>query len=172
VIIPFTARSWANTGHGILLGGGYLVLLVLALLAVSWLRSEELAPSGQKAAQQRLDVLATSAAAMAWATVVAGTWGIYPWFRSSAPASPSSTLQGDASLAFWGHEAIVSKGWVAWASAVLVTLAAVAAHRWRARLADDVRLRRRLAGVLGAALLTASYAAVVGTLLAKLAPVR
>jgi len=172
VIIPFTAHGWLNTAHGVLFGGGYIVLLVLALVAVVWLRPTELTPSGLQLGEREVGVTVAAATAAAWVAVTTGTWGIYPWFRAAGPGSPAAVLLAHPSLAFWARWVIGSKLWVAWASVGCVTLAALAGYRWRRRLAAEGVLRRRLVGLLAAALLGATYAGAVGALLAKLAPVR
>lgn len=172
MIIPFTLRGWLTTGHGVLFGGGYIVLLVVALGAVTWLRPAELLPAGRESTRRQIGMTLAAAAAVAWITVITGTWGIYPWFRADAAESATSVLRARASLAPWGSWVVLSKAWIAWTSAGLTTLAAAAGFRWRRRLTSEPRLRRCLQGLLTAALVAAAYAGAVGTLLAKLAPVR
>jgi hypothetical protein len=172
VVIPFTARGWWNTAHGVVLGALYLVTLVLALVAVLLARETDLTAVGFASSLRQVRYGVVAAAALGWVTVVSGTWGIYPWFRAASPDSPRSLLLARASLAIWADWLVVSKEWVAWASVVLVTAAAIAGYRWRRRLESDAGARRRVAGLLGTALLCAGYAAAIGTLLAKLAPVR
>jgi hypothetical protein len=171
VIIPFTGHGWLNTAHGVLFGGGYLVLLVLALLAVAGLHSRGLTASGLALGERYVGATVAAATVAAWVAVVTGTWGIYPWFRA-VPGGAASVLLARPSLAFWARWVIGSKEWVAWASVAFVTWAALAGFRWRGRLAAEPLLRRRLMGLLAVALVGAAYAGAVGTLLAKLAPVR
>ena len=171
MIVPFTGHGWLNTAHGVLFGGGYIVLLALALLAVACLRPAHLTPSGLRLTERQVGVSVTAATVVAWIAVVTGTWGIYPWFRA-VPGGAASVLLAHPSLAFWARWVIASKEWVAWTSVAFVTAAALTGFRWRARLAGEALLRRRLLGLLVAAFLGAAYAGAVGTLLAKLAPVR
>ena len=172
MIIPFTVHGWLNTGHGVLFGGGYIVMLVLALMAVSWLRPAELQPAGVEATRRQVGMTLTVAAIAAWIAVITGTWGIYPWFRADTASSATSVLLARPSLAPWAGWIVLSKAWIAWASTALVTAAAIYGYRARARLAAEPRLRRHLKVLLAGALLCAAYAGAVGALLAKLAPVR
>jgi hypothetical protein len=171
LIVPFTGRGWLNTVHGVLFGGGYIVLLVLALLAVASLRPKDLTPSGLTLSERYVGLTVVAATVVAWVAVVTGTWGIYPWFRAT-PGGAASMLLARPSLAFWARWVIGSKEWVAWASVACITLAALVGFRWRKRLTAEALLRRRLVELLAVALLGAAYAGAVGTLLAKLAPVR
>jgi hypothetical protein len=170
MIVPFSTHGWLATTHGVLFGVAYLLLLVLALGAVTWLRPAELTPLGLTLTERQLGLLVTAAAVLAWIAVISGTWGLYPWFRARDPGSPAESLLADPSLAYWARWVVVSKEWIAWGSAAVVTVAALARYRWRARLPGSVVLRRRLAGLLILALAGAAYAGVIGTLLAKLAP--
>ena len=172
MIVPFSLHSWLATTHGVLFGVGYLALLALALGAVAWLRPAELTPLGVTLTERQVGLLVTLAAAAAWVAVVSGTWGLYPWFRAAGPGGPATVLLAHPALSYWARWVVVSKEWVAWGSAAAVTAAALARYRWRARLSGSAALRRRLAGLLALALAGAAYAGAVGTLLAKLAPVR
>jgi len=172
MILPFTAHGWLNTLHGVVVGGGYLVLLVLALVALLELRGGELTPEGTTLGERRLGMTVAAAAGLAWVAAVSGTWALSPWFHAHTPYGAATLLLARPSLSFWARWVIGSKLWVAWASVCCVSLAAVCGYRWRRRLAGEAALRRRLAGLLGGALVTAAYAGAVGALLAKLAPVR
>ena len=171
MIVPFTAHSWLNTAHGIVFGGGYIVLIVLALVAVAWLQTGELTPFGRKLTERQVGMTVLAAAVMAWIAVASGTWGLYPWFRDE-PGGAAAALLARPSLAFWARWVVLSKAWVAWGSVGFATLAALAGYRWRTRLSAEGVLRRRLVALLAVALISASYAGAVGMLLAKLAPVR
>ena len=130
MIIPFTLRGWLNTGHGVLFGGGYIVLLVLALMAVTWLRPAELRPAGRESTRRQVGMTLTAAAAVAWITVVTGTWGIYPWFRADTAGSATSLLLARrVARPLGGLGRPLQRAWIAWTSTGLVTLAAAAGFR-------------------------------------------
>ncbi len=88
MIVPFTAHSWLNTAHGIVFGGGYIVLIVLALVAVAWLQTGELTPFGRKLTERQVGMTVLAAAVMAWIAVATGTWVSTPGSATSREERP------------------------------------------------------------------------------------
>jgi hypothetical protein len=133
------------------------------------------APGGPLA--RRIQVASVVGMALtAWATVVSGTWMIYPGYRAEPPAGagldayPRAWLMSNDSTAWWHTFGMEWKEHVGWLAPFLATAVAVIvlAH------GDLVRRDRRVRRVLGVLFTTAFAATLVaaglGAAINKVAP--
>ena len=111
-------------------------------------------------------------AVMGWTIVFTGTWVLLPWYREDSPDSPRSILLSDSSTRQWHDFADVWKTHVAFIAPMLATTAAVLVLYYGKALARDRAPRNLVLGLFLGAFAVASVAALLGSLIARAAPLR
>jgi hypothetical protein len=112
----------------------------------------------------------------AWASVITGTWIVYPWYRAVAPpgvdltAFPQRYLEAQPHLAQWHKFGMEWKEHVAWLSPIFATVVVFVTVRYGARLRDMPAVRRTLQVLFTLAFLSGLVAAMLGGMLNKVAP--
>lgn len=171
MINQFTEHGWWAALHGVVLGGAYLLALVLAIVTLP-----QLAPSGgltEQGAQRRILWLCRGGLIMvivAWSTVFLATIWVDAWFHLQGATSPEALLTARPSLAWWDEWAIEWKERVGWISAIFATTGWYVVVHERTLLVRRPAVRWGAVVLLGAALAFGALAALTGMLLAKLAP--
>jgi len=117
-------------------------------------------------------------AALAWLTVLSGTYIVYPWYRAAAPpgtlnlsAFPRSLLLSSPATRQWHSIRMEWKEHVAWRVPIAITMAAFVAIRYVRDLRNHPQLRYALHGFVIASLFAAGVAGFFGAMLDKYAPV-
>ena len=173
----FSSRSiWAML-HGILLGGGSLVLLAAALFALRSMRTT--LGTGPELPRQSRDVawaLMAAAGAM-WLAIIVGTYVSFPQYRAPPPEGitdlaryPRALILSDAGTSWLHSVAMEIKEHVPWIAAMLTTAVAFVAHRYRATLLSDARLNRMATVLISVAFVLAAVVGLLGILINKAAP--
>ena len=162
---------WALV-HGMLIGGPFLLAFTGGLVALYGLRSEHLTAAGIRERVVQLRVGVTAMAVLAWATVLTGTWVLLPWYREDSSRSPQSQLLSDRDTRLWHEFADVWKTHVAFMSPILATAAASLVVYYGPSLARDRTARNLVLALFLAAFAIASLAALVGSLVTRVAPIR
>lgn len=115
-------------------------------------------------------------AVVAWATVLSGTWLVYPGYRA-APAPgvdlvdyPKASLMSDPGTEIWHHFGMEWKEHVGWIVPFLATAVAYLAIRHRALLENDTRVRRTTTVLFTLAFLISVVAAGLGAVINAVAP--
>jgi hypothetical protein len=115
-------------------------------------------------------------AAMAWGTVISGTWLIYPGYRATpapgAPleAYPRSWLLSNDATAWWHTFGMEWKEHVGWLAPFLATAVAVVVLRHGDAVRRDPRLRRILGALFATAFIATVVSAALGAAINKVAP--
>jgi hypothetical protein len=172
----FSDRSVLTMVHGIVMGGGSLMALATAIFAVAVLmRSDDesgVAPPAQSGPVAALTVVV---AAVLWATVLTGTYVIFPPYRATPPEAvadlaqyPRSMLLANPGTAWLHAVAMESKEHMPWIAAMLATAAAFIGVRYRSAL--DASARGLVLALLAVSFVLASFAGVMGTFVNKVAP--
>jgi len=164
-LLRLTHHAWVNTVHGAVLGGLFLALLALSLVALAQLRAPGLTETGQRRASVWLTRLLIASAVAGWVAVLTGSFVVDHWF-STGGASAAAVLRahGDA---LWASGVLRTKEVASWASAAV---ASAAVAFW---LRGGLARRARWTGLLlGAALLLGVGGGALGVLLTKLAPLQ
>ena len=175
----FSDRSLLTMLHGLVLSGGALMLLVLALFSLRTMA----APAGAAAAAAA-DCHATTfawltigVAVLLWLSVLSGTYVIFPMYRATPPDGigslaeyPRALLMSSAETRWLHAFGMEIKEHMPWIAAMLATAAAFVARRHRATLPADAALRRLTGSLLGIALLLVSFVALLGVFVNKVAP--
>lgn len=142
-------------------GAGFLLAFSGGLSGFWSLRPELVTAAGVVERTRRLVIGTVSMAAIAWATVITGTWIVYPWYREKDPTSAKERLLADPDTADWHHFGMEWKEHAAWVVPFLATAAAFIVVYYKTDLVRNNAARR-----LGMTLLIAAFAvaAVVGAL--------
>lgn len=156
-----SSREFWALVHGMLLGAAFLLAFAGALAGFWSLKPELVTEAGVAERMRRMVVGTVAMACVAWATVITGSWIVYPWYREKDPTSAKEQLLADPDTADWHEFAMEWKEHVAWIVPMLATAAAFVVIYYRTDL-----VRNRTARLLGLTLLTTAFvlAAVVGLL--------
>jgi hypothetical protein len=173
----FSDRSLWTMFHGMVLGGGGLVLLFAALFSLGVMRAEAvLDPTAEKRSRQ-LAWLLVLTAVLLWASVLVGTYIVFPPYRATPPEGltdlaryPRSLIQSNPETAWLHSFAMETKEHAPWIAAMLATAVAFVGVRYRSRLVSDPGLNRMALGLLTITFLLVSYVAILGVFVNKVAP--
>jgi hypothetical protein len=111
-------------------------------------------------------------AVIAWATVITGTFIVYPWYRAQDPTSARSILLADPATAQWHSFGMEWKEHVGWLAPIAATVVAFAVTYYGPSLAKKVGERRALLIFFVIAFTAAGIAGMFGAFINKVAPVR
>lgn len=174
----FTVREILTIIHGMVLGG-LLLLVFSGVLAGLWsLRrygSIEVAVARHFRALIIGMVIIT---ALAWLTVITGSYLPYPWYRATPPPNadlsqfPMAHLLANPRLAFWEDYGIEWKEHLAWFAPILMTAATFIIIRYREKLFDKKNILKAAMVFLSIAFIAAAISGILGALVTKIAPVR
>ena len=165
--------------HGMTFGALFLLAFAGGLAGLYSLRPEWVTVAGIKERTSRLVAGMWAMAAIAWATVITGTYIVYPWYRATPPtgttdlsAFPRSQLLADAAKAEWHNFGMEWKEHVGWIAPIAATVVAYIVMVYGPRLANEPKIRRALIWFFGVAFATAGIAGMLGAFINKVAPVR
>jgi hypothetical protein len=188
--MELTSRETWTLIHGLILGSLFLLAFAGGLAGLYSFRSELVTPEGIKERLLRLQIGVTGMAVLAWATVITGTWIVYPWYRETiagkslaacaglqAPSdkcSPKEFLLSNTSgnTSDWHEFGMEWKEHIAWIAPMLATAAAFMVLYYGRNLVADRRLRTIVLVLFIGAFATAAIAGLFGALITKAAPVR
>ena len=172
----FSDRSLWTMLHGLVLSGGALVLLVMALFSLRVLAQPDgaVVPARHSSAVTWLTV---AAAVLLWMSVLGGTYIVFPMYRATPPEGLASLAEYPRALLMAGADTrwlhtfgMEIKEHVPWIAAMLVTAAAFIARRHRPTLLADAPLRRVTSSLLAIAIVLVSFVALLGVFINKVAP--
>ena len=176
--MEITTRSLWTLVHGMGFGALYL-LAGSGAIALLYLYSSANAEAHSTAGSDHiLGIYLTVMAALAWLTVLSGTYIIYPWYRAAAPtgtanlgAFPRSLLLSNPLTTQWHSLGMEWKEHVAWLVPIAITMAAFVAIKYARDLKHSRPLRSALIGFVATSLFAAGVAGFFGAMLNKNAPV-
>lgn len=157
--------------HGMILGATFLLAFAGGLAGLYSFRPELVTISGLRERLPRLSIGTWLMALAAWATVITGTWLVYPWYRDAAKTSPRSLLLADPAKAEWHNFGMEWKEHVAWIAPILATAVAFVVLYYGARLANEPGMRRVLMTLFVLAFAAAAVAGLFGAFINKVAPI-
>ncbi|HEY2937673.1 MAG TPA: acetate--CoA ligase family protein [Gaiellaceae bacterium] len=167
-----TNRETWTLIHGMVIGAIFLLAFAGGLAGLWSLRAEYVTAAGLTERIRRLKIGTTTMALTAWATVLTGSWIVYPWYREKTPDSPKSILLANPDTADWHEFGMEWKEHIAWIAPMLATAAAFIVVYYGRRLARDRTLRNLALALFVAAFTTAAIAGLFGALITKAAPVK
>ena len=189
--MELTYRETFALVHGIILGALFLLAFSGGLAGLYSLRPQLVTPEGIRERMGRLYAGTTVMAGLAWATVITGTYVVYPWYRenlagkdlsgckglflpNSKTCSPKdfllSNINGDTSD--WHSFGMEWKEHIAWFAPLFATVALFMVLYYRRELARNNTARWITIGFFSLAFTTAAVAGIFGALITKAAPVK
>lgn len=180
--------SWAVI-HGLVLGVIFLLAFSGGLAGLWSLRPGLVTIRGIQERFKRLYAGLGVMAAAAWATVITGTWVVYPWYREqlageefeacaglqapTAECSPRDFLKSNVSgnTEAWHGIGMEFKEHIAWASPILATGALLLVVYYGPRIVARPWLRTIILVMLVAAFAAAAVAGALGAFITKVAPI-
>ena len=173
-------RSLWTMVHGIVLAGGGLMGLAAALFAMSaMMRPAEGSRQAADNSARSLGNLTVFIAMMLWATVITGTYVIFPQYRATPPegvtdlaAYPRAQLTSNPDTAWLHGFAMESKEHMPWIATMLATAVAFVSVRCRSTLLEDARLRRMTLVLLAICFGLVAFTGLMGILVNKAAPLQ
>ena len=163
--------------HGMFFGAIFLLLFTGGWVGLYGLRAEWLSCAGLQRRLRWLKATLWGMAGVTWATVITGTFIVYPWYRAKPSAGttdlgafPRSLLLADPSKAQWHNFGMEWKEHVGWLAPLAMTVVAFAVSYYGPTLARRAGERRVLMLFLVVSFAAAAGAGVFGAFLNKLAP--
>src|SRR5947209_6299052 len=92
IVMLLTDRELWTVIHGMGLGALFLLAFAGGLAGLWSLRPEFMTVGGLRERIPRLEIGTAVMAVVAWATVLIGTYVVYPWYRDAAATSAKSLL--------------------------------------------------------------------------------
>ncbi len=170
--MSLTARELWTVLHGLIFGSLFLAAFAGGLAGLYSLRPDLVTVAGIRERLTRLLAGTWVMAAVAWITVVSGTYVVYPWYRASPPGSPRNLLLADPAKKLWHTFGMEWKEHVGWFAPILATAVAFIVAYYGPQLAEDKRLRRAAIWLFALAFVAAGVAGVFGAFLNKIVPIR
>jgi hypothetical protein len=170
-------ETWASI-HGMVFGALFLLAFAGGVAGLWSLRPELVTVNGLRDRVLRLKVGVSAMALIAWATVITGTYIVYPWYRA-APLKgvtdltdyPKSLLLATPGKVDWHNFGMEWKEHIAWMSPILATGVAFIVLYYGSQLVTDRRLRFLAMGLFVAAFAAAGIAGLMGAFITKAAPI-
>ncbi|HEY1685481.1 MAG TPA: hypothetical protein VGG19_12015 [Tepidisphaeraceae bacterium] len=179
--MEMTSRELWTALHGMFFGGLFLILFSGLIITLWGLDSESFTQLGIRRRLRVLRVCSCALALLAWFTVIAGTYVVYPWYRAKPPQGttgsalmhyPRSLLLYRPQTADWHELGMEWKEHIAWLTPILATSAAVVLNAHGRRVSRDRQLRRTVLAFYSICFFCAVVAGVFGALINKAAPIR
>ena len=170
--MELTNREIWTLIHGMIIGSLFLLAFAGGVAGLYSLRPQLVTTAGITERVRRLIFGTSAMALLAWATVLTGTWIVYPWYRDKSPDSAKSILLSDPSTANWHDFGMEWKEHIAWTAPMLATAAAFMVLYYRSALARNKTARYITITLFVAAFATAAIAGLFGALITKAAPVK
>lgn len=190
--MEMTSREAWTVIHGLVLGTVFLLAFAGGLAGLWSLQPALVTTEGIRERMTRLYVGAWVMAATAWATVITGTWVVYPWYRAGLAAVGDDEFAGCAGVIKPGAECSprdfllsnvsgTTEAWhtfgmewkehVAWAAPILATAAAFLITYYGPRLVARPWLRAVVIVMFVAGFAAAVVGGAFGAFLNKVAPI-
>jgi hypothetical protein len=165
-----TREFWALI-HGLILGGAFLLAFSGGLAGFYSLRPGYVTAAAIHERVRRLTIGTIAMAALAWLTVISGTWIVYPWYREDIPESPRSELLANPDTNDWHEFGMEWKEHIAWLAPMFATAAAFMVLYYRDDLIKNQTVRKIAMALFIGAFGVAVIAGVLGALITKKAPI-
>ncbi len=167
-----TDRETWTVIHGMVFGAIFLLAFGGGLAGLYSLRPGLVTEQGIVERTRRLILGTWVMAGVAWATVITGTWIVYPWYRDAAVTSAKSRLLANPDTARWHTFGMEWKEHVAWIAPMLATAVAFGVTYYGRNLIKHQGLRKALMVMFVVAFAAAGVAGIFGAFINKVAPIK
>ena len=173
-----TVRGLWTMVHGMGFGALYLLACSGAVVEL-WRMTTGRAPGEISDGQERfLRAYLLAMVVLAWAAVLSGAYGVYPWYRAAAPVGtvdlagyPQRLLMHSATTIGWHSLGMEWKEHVAWLTPISITMVAFVFARYGSDLGRHRQLRVAVLGFAMVSFAAAGVAGFFGAMINKHAPV-
>ena len=169
--MSITEREFWTVLHGLILGSIYLLAFSGGFAGLWSLQKKLVTETGLKERMRRLYFGVWTMAVICWATVISGTYIVYPWYRAKIPTSPRSMLLADTNKAAWHTFGMEWKEHVAWLAPILCSAVAFIVTYYGKELSERKNLRKATAFLFLSAFVAAAVAGLLGAFINKVAPI-
>lgn len=169
--MTISAKEFWTVMHGLIFGSVYLLAFAGGFAGLWSFTKAYITEEGLKERLRRLYVGVWTMAIVCWATVITGTYVVYPWYRAKSATSPRSLLLADPDKRLWHTFGMEWKEHVAWLSPILATTVAFIVVYYGKELAERNNLRRATIILYVAAFAAAAIAGLFGAFINKAAPI-
>ena len=175
--MEITAREGWTIIHGMGFGAVFLLAFAGGLAGLYSLRPQWVTVEGIQERLVRMKAGLWTMAAVVWATVLTGTYIVYPWYRANPPKGatdlsmfPKFLLLANPNTAEWHNFGMEWKEHVAWLAPIAATIVAFAVTYYGPTLAKKIGERRAIMVFFAVAFVTAAIAGAFGAFITKAAP--
>jgi hypothetical protein len=179
--MEITFRDAVTVMHGMAFGGLLLLSFSGAGIALYAISAGNWTPAARE--DRFLGWYFSAMAALAWITVFAGAYLVYPWYRARPPAGtpnlpgdlsgyPQRLLMSNPATTGWHDIGMEWKEHLAWFAPLCLTAVAYIFLRYGAQLRRYRDMRNAVIGLVALAFFAAATAGFFGAMLNKNAPVR
>ena len=176
--MEISLRDLLTALHG--MGFGALFMLAFSGAIAELYRMSALGPNAPSSARGQFLLRAYLGimVVLAWATVLSGTYLIYPWYRAVPPLGavlsdyPKALLISSPTTSAWHTLGMEWKEHVGWLAPIAMTLVAYIFAKYGAGLARQRPLRRAALTFMVVAFVATGVAGAFGAFLNKYAPIR
>ena len=173
----FSDRSIWTMVHGIVLGGGALLMISAALFFMLAMWPAKSSATATESHSRVFAWLMVSTAVVLWLTVFVGTYITFPPYRATPPEGvtdlaqyPRSLLMANSDTAWLHAFAMESKEHMPWIAAMLTTAVAFISVRYRFGLFTDAQLHKMAATLLAISFGLVAFVSLMGIFINKVAP--
>jgi hypothetical protein len=177
---PVNIMSWTEvwmTIHGIGFGSAFLLAFTITAVGVYSFRNGLITIESQSYWTRKIKITLWLMTAIAWGTVITGTYIIFPPYRAIPPAGttdlsqfPRYLLLANPSLQQWQNIGMEWKEIVGWVTPIATTVVAYVFQIYGISLLENSKLRTALMELFIAAFAAAGIAGVFGAFITKIAP--
>ncbi len=169
--MELTLREFWTVIHGMGLGAIYLLAFTGGLAGLWSVKTPLLTEAGIQERIKRLRIGLWVMAITAWATVISGTFIVYPWYRAKIPTSPRSILLADPAISGWHTFGMEWKEHIAWLCPILTTVVAFLVTYYGKEFLNHPIFRKISITLFCLAFVFAGIAGFLGAFITKIAPI-
>ncbi len=166
-----SSREAWTVVHGMIFGAVFLLAFSGGYAGLYSLKPEWTTAAGLAERLTRLKIGLWVMAAVAWATVITGTFIVYPWYREPVDTSARSILLSSPTTADWHRFGMEWKEHVGWLAPIAATVVAFVVTYYGPTLARRFGERRVVMIFFVVSFLTAAAAGVFGAFINKVVPI-
>jgi len=177
--MEISLRDLWTVFHGMGFGALFMLAFAGAVAELYRMSAPEAVVPPSAREQRLLRWYLIAMVALAWATVISGTYVVYPWYRAVPPAGttdlanyPKFLLQSSPMTSKWHSLGMEWKEHVAWLTPIAVTMIAYVTAKYGRSLTRPRHLRTAVLAFTLAAFIATGIAGAFGAFLNKYAPVR
>lgn len=175
----FTERSIWTMIHGVVLGGGALMALSVALFSLRAMRTDIASDLASQKQSSYLVWPLVIAAVFLWMAVLVGTYVNFPPYRATPPQGvtdlsqyPKSLIQSKQGTAWLHSFAMEVKEHIPWIAAMLSTAVAFIGVRYRSQLLSNAQVNRIGITLLAICFALVLFVTILGVFINKVAPLQ